>query len=79
MPTITLSIPEDMKKEMDGLEFINWSAVAREAIREKISELALFKSIVSKSRLKEKDVSKIADKISASMHKKYKEKFPGLK
>ncbi len=79
MPTITLSIPEDLKREMDGLEFINWSAVAREAIKEKVSELTLFKSIVSKSHLKGKDASKLADKISASMHKKYKEKFPGLK
>jgi len=79
MPTITLSVPEDLKKEMDELEFINWSAVAREAIKEKVSELSLFKSIVSKSKLKEKDASKIADRISASMHKKYKEKFPGLK
>jgi Arc/MetJ-type ribon-helix-helix transcriptional regulator len=79
MPTITLSIPEDLKREMDELEFINWSAVCREAIREKASELTLFKSIVSKSKLKEKDASKLAEKISASMHKKYKEKFPGLK
>jgi len=79
MPTITLSVPEDMKKEMDELEFINWSAVAREAIKEKICELSLFKEIVSKSKLKQKDASKIAESISASMHKKYKEKFPGLK
>ena len=78
MPTITLSVPEDLKKKMDESRFINWSEVAREAIREKVAELALFKSIVAKSKLREKDASKIADKISTSVHSKYKKKFPGL-
>ena len=78
MPTITLSIPEDLKDDMDKSRFINWSEVAREAIREKVAELALFKSIVEKSRLSEKDASGIAGKISKSMHEKYKKKFSGL-
>ncbi|MFH0869611.1 MAG: ribbon-helix-helix domain-containing protein [archaeon] len=79
MPTITLSVPEDLKKEMDELEYINWSAVAREAIREKITALSMFKSIVSKSKLTEADAKKMADKLSSSMHRQYKKKFPGLK
>jgi len=79
MPTITLSVPDDLKKEMDELEYINWSAVAREAIREKISALSMFKSIVSKSKLTEADAKKMADKLSSSMHRQYKKKFPGLK
>ena len=78
MPTITLSVPEDLKKEMDELKFVNWSAVAREAIREKASELALFKSIVAKSKLSKKDALEIGRKISESLHKEYKKKFPGL-
>lgn len=78
MPTITLSVPEDLKQEMDKSKFINWSEVAREAIRERVSELALFKSIVAKSRLSEKDADRIGSKISKSLHAKYKEKFPEL-
>lgn len=79
MPTITLAIPEDLKKEMNKSKFINWSEVAREAIREKASELALFKSIVAKSKLTEKDALDIGNRISKSLHEKYKKKFPRLK
>jgi len=78
MPTITLSVPEDLKQEMDKSKFINWSEVAREAIRERVSELALFKSIVAKSKLSEKDAGEIGNKISKSLHDKYKKKFPEM-
>ena len=50
MPTITLSIPKDLKHEMDKSNFINWSSVAREAIKEKVAVLALLKSIAAKSK-----------------------------
>ena len=36
MPTITLSVPEDLKQEMDEFKEMNWSEVARVAIREKV-------------------------------------------
>tara|TARA_Y100000031_G_C8066863_1_gene313250 strand:- start:299 stop:535 length:237 start_codon:yes stop_codon:yes gene_type:complete len=75
MPTITLSVTEDMKKEMDESRYINWSEVAREAIKEKLVDLSIFKKIVSKSKLKENDADKIADKITRSMHEKYKKKY----
>jgi len=78
MPTITLSVPKDLKKKMDESRYINWSEVAREAIRQKVVELDLFKSIVAKSKLSEKDAAEIADKISKSVHAKYKKRFPGL-
>ena len=78
MPTITLSMPDDLKQEMEESKFINWSEVAREAIRQKLAELALLKSIVAKSKLSEEDAVKIGSKISESLHKKYKQKFPEL-
>ncbi len=73
MPTITLSMPDELKKQMDEFGDINWSAVAREAIKNKVSQLILFKSIVSKSKLTEKDALKIGRKINASLHKRFKE------
>lgn len=72
MPTITLSIPEDIKKDMDESKDINWSAVAREAIKTKISQLRILKAITSKSKLTEKDALELGRKINASMHEKYK-------
>ncbi|MFH1290012.1 MAG: ribbon-helix-helix domain-containing protein [Nanoarchaeota archaeon] len=77
MAIITLSIPEDLKKEMDKSRFINWSEVAREAIRTKISQLAILNVIAAKSQLTEKDALEISKKIKGSMHKKYKQENHG--
>ncbi len=71
MPTITLSIPDDLKREMDKSKFINWSSVAREAIREKAADLAILKSIASKSKLSEKDAKELADKINLAVSKRF--------
>ncbi len=75
MPTITLSVPEEMKKDMDASKFINWSEVAREAIKDRLVDLTIFKKIVAKSKLDKADSDKIADKITRSMHQKYKGKY----
>jgi Arc/MetJ-type ribon-helix-helix transcriptional regulator len=74
MPTITLAVPEDLKHEMDRSKFINWSEVAREAIRERVSQLRLLNSIAAKSKLTKKDALEIGRKIKESMHKRYQEK-----
>lgn len=77
MPTITLSVPEDLKAEMDKTKFINWSEVAREAIKNKVLQLALFNSIVKESKLTEEEANKFAielgRKIKSDMHKKFKD------
>lgn len=71
MPTITLSVPTDLKKEMDTSKDINWSEVAREAIRTKVLQLKILKSITLKSKLTEKDALELGRKINESLHKKY--------
>ena len=38
MPTITLSVPEELKHEMDQSREINWSEVARAAIKTKLGD-----------------------------------------
>ena len=75
MTTITLSLPEELKKQMDEFEDINWSAVAREAIKNRLSQLILFKSIVSKSKLTEKDALELGRKINVSLHERYKKEI----
>jgi len=76
MPTITLSVPDDLKKEMDKSKFINWSEVAREAIRERISQLNILNAIAAKSKLTEKDALEIGKKIKKSMHERFKKEHP---
>ncbi len=77
MATLTLAIPEDLKKEMDQVKVINWSEVAREAIREKLAQLRLFKAIVAKSKLTEKDALELGRKIRSGIHEHHLKEHPG--
>jgi hypothetical protein len=77
MPTITLSVPEELKREMEKSKEINWSAVAREAIRAKVIQLRILKSIAAKSTLTKKDCLELGRKINKSLHEQYKREHPG--
>jgi hypothetical protein len=78
MSTITLAIPEEMRLQMNEYKVINWSEVAREAIRQKLVQLNLFKSIVSKSKLTERkalDFSlKLGREVNKSLHERMSER-----
>ncbi|HLC56444.1 MAG TPA: hypothetical protein VJJ23_04375 [Candidatus Nanoarchaeia archaeon] len=74
MPTLTLAISADLKKEMEIFPELNWSEIAREAIAEKIDEYKLFKSIIAKSKLKQKDALKFGEKINEELYNEYKKK-----
>jgi len=68
MPTITLSVPKDLKRDMEGSKEINWSEVARAAIKTKVAQLKILKTISAKSKLTEKDALEIGRKINRSLH-----------
>ena len=71
MPTITLSVPEDIKKDMEESKEINWSEVARAAIKTKVAQLKILKAITAKSKLTEKDAIELGRKINASLHERH--------
>lgn len=79
MPTITLSIPEDLKREMDEFKEMNWSEVARVAIREKVAQLAILKAITAKSKLTEKEAEALAlglgRNVRKGIHEQYTKKY----
>ena len=68
MVNITLSIPEELKLEMEKFKEINWSEVARQAIKEKTVQLSILKSITSKSKLTEEDALKLSKRINIELH-----------
>ncbi len=72
MPTLSVSIPEELKHKMEKLDEINWSAVARKAFEEKVSHINLLKKIAVKSTLTENDANELSDKINKSMSKKFR-------
>jgi|TARA_B100001971_G_scaffold182024_1_gene179097 hypothetical protein len=78
MPTLTLAVPKDLKAEMDSMPELNWSEIARTAISKKVTEYKLFKSIVAKSKLTEKDALDLGKKVNEGLYKAYKKKLREL-
>lgn len=60
MPTITVSVDDDLKERMEDHPEINWSEVTRQAIREKIDHLELLDELTEASELTRADVDEIA-------------------
>jgi len=72
MVNITLSVPSELKKKMEEFPEINWSEVARGAIREKANQLGILRAIVSKSKLTEKGAGELGVAINKELAKRYK-------
>ena len=74
MPNLTLSIPTELKKEMDELPELNWSEIVREILSEKVKRVLLLKKLdkmLEKSELTEEDCINLGRKAKKSMHKKF--------
>ena len=71
MPTITLSVPEELMKKMKMFKEIRWSEVARRSIEERVSDLETINRIASKSKLTQKDADEIAKRIKSRMATKF--------
>ena len=76
MVSITLSVPEELKIEMDKHPDMNWSAIAREAIKNRLILLIKFNEFTAKSKLTEKDAIELGRKINKSMYQRYKKEYP---
>ena len=72
MPNMTLAIPDELKEKMDHFKEINWSEVARQAIREKALILEKMNRLFSKSKLSRADIDKHAIDIQKSVLRKHK-------
>ncbi|MBS3150205.1 hypothetical protein J4425_00140 [Candidatus Woesearchaeota archaeon] len=71
MVNITLSVPNEIKKEMDKFSEMNWSEVARQAFKDKIVKLEILKKFSSKIKLSEKDIKNLSDKINKDVSEKF--------
>lgn len=67
---ITLSIPKELKKKMDSFIEINWSAVAREAFKEKISDLEFLKQFKNKNNLTEEEALELGRELNKKLAKR---------
>jgi hypothetical protein len=77
MANMTLSIPEDLHKEMQRPSEIKWSEVARQAFEQKIRELHWMDEVLRRSRLSEEDAERIGHRIKHEMAKRFMKKGSG--
>ncbi|NIQ07373.1 MAG: hypothetical protein GWO20_17105 [Candidatus Korarchaeota archaeon] len=73
MPHTTIRIPKDLKNAMDKHKEINWSEVARQAIRSYLRTLEIAEKIASKSKLTQEDAKELSEKIKQKIAEHYKE------
>lgn len=78
MVEIVVKIPEELKQEMDKIP-VDWSKIARDAIREKAIRWAKLKDAISKSKLTEDDALKLGRKVSRALAERYRKMYSELK
>lgn len=71
MPSLTLSIPQELKEKMQKFPEINWSEVARQAIIEKTKLLEQMNKLLSNSTLSEADAVELSRSIKKRVWKKH--------
>lgn len=69
MATLTVTVPEDLKHDLEELKLIDWSKIAREAIQERVTQLQVLKAIAAKSKLTEKEALKLSIELGRKVRK----------
>jgi len=72
-----VSVPVELKKEMDQFSDVNWSEAIRQMLAEKIRRLETLKrldELLKDSKLTEKDAIRLGRKVNRSMRKRLEEK-----
>lgn len=67
---ITIRLDQNLKTKMDEREEINWSGVARKAIRTTIEDLETMDEIASQNQMTEGEVQEIAEQITEAANKR---------
>ncbi len=73
MVNITLSVPAELKTSLDKHSEINWSEVARQAFKDKLSKLSILEKFSFKFKLSDKDIEELSNKINSEVSKRFME------
>ena len=77
MATVSIAVPDELKKKMAEWDDTNWSAVARKAFEQRIKDFEFMKALVNRSKLTEADAKELGEKIKKGMAKRFREKVEG--
>jgi hypothetical protein len=72
MVNITLSVSEELKKEMEQFPEINWSVIFREAIKRRMILLKQIREFAKDSEITEEDAMRLGREINKEAAKRYK-------
>ena len=70
MTTLTLAVPDEIKKKMDSFPEMNWSEVARQAFIQKMEDLEFLKKFKEKSKLTDADALRLGKEVSKEVSNK---------
>jgi hypothetical protein len=73
MPSMTLSIPQELHTLIKRHNEIRWSEIARRAMWDYARKLQELDKLAQKSKMTEKDAEIIGKKIKKAVHAHYKE------
>ncbi len=66
MPNVTLSVPEDLHREMRAHPEVRWAEVARRAFRDHLDKLELYDHLLRTSKLTQADAARLGRGIRQS-------------
>ena len=69
MASVSISVPDELKRKLEEFDTVNWSAVARKAFKAQIAKIELVDKLTSKSKATDKDIKELSDKIKAGVAK----------
>ena len=72
MPSMTLSIPEDLHALIKRHNEIRWSEIARRAMWDYAKRLEILDRIAEKSKINENDIDELDKIIKKAVHKRYR-------
>lgn len=73
MVNMTLSVPNELKEEMDEYPWVNWSEIARIAFKDRIRELKILNEFRSDSELTDEEALELGRKVNKALYMRYKE------
>ena len=73
MTNITLAVPDDIKREMEKFPEINWSVIAREAIKKRVELLKKFREFAKDSTMTEEDAIRFGREVNKRVSKRLKD------
>ena len=67
---MTVTVEDNLWDEMNKHKEIRWSAVMKEAVREKIKALVVLNRLMEKAKLSEKEIEEFAVSLGKSVSKR---------